>query len=67
MEITITYKDETGFNNHLIIEDGTEDLINHIQNIVWVRSLYSNGKFTKAEEETENLCVQLNDLVKRQK
>ena len=64
MEIIITYKDNTNFENKIFLEDGSEAFVEFILNIDHLRSLYRRGKFTNADEFKQNLCVQLDDLMR---
>ncbi|MBP6512328.1 MAG: hypothetical protein KA347_06645 [Bacteroidia bacterium] len=66
MEITIKYKIKGGYENNLIIEDGSESFVDFILNIDHLRSLYRRGKFTNADEFKNNLCVQLDDLMREE-
>lgn len=67
MEIVITYKDSSNFNNHVVIEDGSEQFVDFILNLDHLRSLYRRGNFTNADEFKNNLCIQLDDLMREKK
>jgi hypothetical protein len=64
MEIEIKYKDSVDFENKIFLEDGSEAFVEFILNVNHLRSLYRRGKFTNADEFKNNLCVQLDDLMR---
>jgi len=63
MEITIKYSDEGGNIQESVI-NGSLPLIDFIEEILYMQKLYSNQRYTQAENIRGKLAVQLDDLMR---